>query len=103
MVVPLEDEMADYLEEYAQHLPIHTGVGVERASREEGRYFVTCSDGIFEANHVVVASGTFQAPVVPEFASRLDPRIGNCTPVTTAIPLTPREGGPRRGREPFRS
>ena len=65
---PSKDEMADYLEEHAQHCCDSHGVGVERVSREEGRYFVTCSHGIFEANHVVVASGTFQAPVVPEFA-----------------------------------
>jgi putative flavoprotein involved in K+ transport len=74
---PTKDEMADYLEAYAERfeLPVRTGVPVEHLSRDRGRYVVSCEDRTFEAEHVVVASGTFQTPVVPEFAPLLDPGI----------------------------
>jgi putative flavoprotein involved in K+ transport len=74
---PTKDEMADYLEAYAEYfeLPVQTGVAVERLSREQGRFVVACGERTFEADHVVIASGTFQSPIVPKFAPLLDPGI----------------------------
>jgi putative flavoprotein involved in K+ transport len=74
---PTKDDMADYLEVYAKHfeLPVQTGVTVQRVSREHGRYVVSCRDQTFEADYVVIASGTFQSPIVPAFAPLLDPAI----------------------------
>lgn len=74
---PTKDDMADYLEAYAAHfaLPVETGVQVERLSRQRDRYVVACRGRTFEADHVVIASGTFQSPIVPEFARLLDPGI----------------------------
>jgi putative flavoprotein involved in K+ transport len=74
---PSRDEMADYLEAYAAHfeLPVRTGVRVDGVSKLNGRYLVTAGDRRFEADHVVVASGAYQRPRVPELASGLDPRI----------------------------
>jgi putative flavoprotein involved in K+ transport len=74
---PTKDEMADYLEMYAKHfnLPIRTGVKVDRLWRDGPRYIVDAGDRRFEADHVVVAMATYQAPRVPEFARALDPRI----------------------------
>ena len=73
---PTKDEMADYLEAYAGRfaLPVRTGVRVDRVSREGHRYAVETAHGRFEADHVVVAMGTYQRPRVPAFAKDLDPR-----------------------------
>ncbi len=74
---PTKDQMADYLEAYAKHfdLPVRTGVKVDRLSREGTRYIVEAGDRRFEADHVVVAMATYQAPRVPEFAQSLDSTI----------------------------
>jgi len=70
-------EMADYLEAYATRfaLPVRTGVHVDGLSREGERYVVAAGDQRIEALNVVVATGVMQRPVVPDFASELDPRI----------------------------
>jgi len=74
---PTKDEMADYLEAYAQrfHLPVRTGVKVDRLSKQNSRFMVTAGDQCFEADHVVVAMSNLQKPRVPLFASQLDPAI----------------------------
>jgi putative flavoprotein involved in K+ transport len=74
---PTKDQMADYLEAYAERfeLPIITGVGVDSLRREGDRYVVRAGAHRFVADNVVVASGTFQEPVVPAFAGELDPAI----------------------------
>jgi putative flavoprotein involved in K+ transport len=74
---PTAGEMGDYLEAYAARfdLPVRTGVGVDGVSKHGGRYLVTSGAGRFEADNVVLASGGFQSPAVPAFASELDPGI----------------------------
>ena len=74
---PSKDEVADYLEAYVERftLPVQTGVKVESLSREGDRYVLRTGDRSFEADQVVVASGTFQSPVTPAFADELDPSI----------------------------
>lgn len=75
---PSGNEMADYLETYAAHeeLPIRTGVGVRGVrATDGGGYAIETTDGRLEASQVVVATGAFQHPHVPEFASELDPGI----------------------------
>ena len=74
---PTKDEMADYLEAYARHfaLPVRTGVKVDRLWRQDGRYIVDTALTRFEADHVVVAMATYQAPRLPDFARTLDAGI----------------------------
>src|SRR5689334_17264791 len=79
---PTKDQMADYLEAYARkfQLPVRTGTRVERLWRNGATYMVETSAGggedvRFEADHVVVAMATYQAPRVPPFAQDLDPTI----------------------------
>jgi putative flavoprotein involved in K+ transport len=79
---PTGRQMADYLETYAHHhrLPVETGVRVDRlrASNETdgaGRYTISAGDRQYEATQVIVATGGFQRPHVPELARRLDPGI----------------------------
>ncbi len=74
---PTKDEMADYLEAYARHfdLPVRTGIKVDRLWRDGARYIVELGGRRIEADHVVVAMATYQAPRIPEFAQSLDPAI----------------------------
>jgi len=74
---PTKDEMADYLESYANHfgLPVRMGMRVERLSREGDRYVVLAGGKRLIADHVVIAMASYQRPRVPAFATELDPRI----------------------------
>jgi putative flavoprotein involved in K+ transport len=74
---PTTNEMADYLEAYARRfeLPVRTGVHVDSLAKDGERYVVTAGEQRFEADNVVVATGVMQVPVVPDFASALDPQI----------------------------
>jgi putative flavoprotein involved in K+ transport len=74
---PTARETADYLEAYAARfdLPVRSGVRVDRLTKEQGHYVVICGDHRFEADQVVVATGFYGRPAIPEFASELDPRV----------------------------
>ncbi len=70
--------MADYLEAYAARfdLPVRTGMPVDKVTGDgEGGYTVTANGRRFQADNVVVATGAYQIPTVPAFASQLDPGI----------------------------
>ena len=87
--------MADYLEAYATRfeLPVRTGVRVDRLSRNGNRFVVTAGDRRFEAEQVVVATGAYQTPSVPPFASELDPTIVQMHSTDYRNPSQLREGG----------
>ncbi|MFG1817654.1 flavin-containing monooxygenase [Kribbella sp. NPDC049174] len=74
---PTKDEVADYLESYAARfrLPVRAGVHVDDLSRENGGYVVTSGLSQYYADNVVVATGGYHAPRIPEFAAELDPTI----------------------------
>jgi putative flavoprotein involved in K+ transport len=75
---PTKDQVADYLEAYAAkfELPVRCGVQVQSLSKSDEAYRVDHDNGSFEADNVVVATGTFgRTPNIPDFAAELDPRI----------------------------
>lgn len=74
---PTKQQMADYLESYAQrfHLPVRTGVKVDELSKDGDRFVVTADGQRFESDNVVVAMANYQSPRVPPFAQDLDPGI----------------------------
>jgi len=74
---PTKDETADYLEAYARRfdLPIRLRRRVESLSHHDVGYLVSTSDERYVAEHVVVATGPYQHPKIPHFASGLDPAI----------------------------
>jgi putative flavoprotein involved in K+ transport len=74
---PSTNEMADYLEAYAERfaLPVRNGVRVDALSRTGAHFEVRAGQSRFEADNVVVATGVMQVPVVPEFATQLSPRL----------------------------
>jgi putative flavoprotein involved in K+ transport len=69
-----KERVADYFEAYARKFkaPIRTGVDVRKVERNVGRpgFTVETSEGVIEANRVVVATGPFQHPVIPAIAPK---------------------------------
>jgi putative flavoprotein involved in K+ transport len=74
---PTREEMADYLEAYAEwfELPVRTGVGVDRLARQSGQFVLTAGDRRFVADNVVVAMADYQRPTAPSFAADLNADI----------------------------
>jgi putative flavoprotein involved in K+ transport len=74
---PTKDHVADYLAAYAARfdLPVETGVRVDGLSRRGDRFVITAGDRTWTAANVVVATGTYHTPHVPDIAERLDPGI----------------------------
>lgn len=70
---PTKDELADYLEAYADRhaLPVLTGVHVDALRRDGDMFSITSGDRTWTARRVVVATGANRIPRIPEFASRL--------------------------------
>jgi putative flavoprotein involved in K+ transport len=75
---PTGREMGDYLAAYAERfrLPVRSGVRADRLERRPGGGFlVAAGDERIVADQVVIATGAFQRPHLPAFASDLDPAI----------------------------
>lgn len=72
-----KDQIADYLEDYAEkmEIPVRSGVRVERLSKEGDLFTATTSEGTITARNVIVAMADNQDPKVPDFASDLDANI----------------------------
>lgn len=77
MHLPDKDEVADYLERYAQRfdLPVRSSTRAVRLAHDGERWVLQTSRGTLEADNVVVATGPFQQPKLPAIASTLDARI----------------------------
>ena len=74
---PTRDEVVAYLERYAERfrLPIAFDRRVDSVAARDGRYVVRAGDVEYEADQVVVATGPFQVPRLPDFAERLSPDV----------------------------
>jgi putative flavoprotein involved in K+ transport len=74
---PGKDALADYLEEYALHfnLPILRGVRVTRVAREAAAFRVECGDRTFRCANVIVATGAYSRPRIPDSSALLNPSI----------------------------
>ena len=73
---PGRDEVVAYLTQYARHfaLPVELGSPVRSLRRPDdtGTFLVELADRAYQADQVVIATGPFQVPRVPDFAGRLD-------------------------------
>jgi putative flavoprotein involved in K+ transport len=74
---PNRDEVIAYLEEYVQtfELPIELNSRVKRLTSAVGRFLLEVDGRTINADQVVVATGPFQTPFIPEFASGLAPGV----------------------------
>ena len=92
---PTKNEVADYLEQYAEtsRLPVATGDGVVRLERRGERFAALTDKGFcIAAKAVIVAAGGFQEPIVPEFARRLATEVVQLNPKTYRNPTEIRPG-----------
>jgi putative flavoprotein involved in K+ transport len=74
---PTRDEVVAYLEEYAERfgLPVEEHAPVRSLMTEDGRFVLDVNGRTITADQVVVATGPFQSPYVPEVAERLVPDV----------------------------
>jgi putative flavoprotein involved in K+ transport len=75
---PTRDEVIEYLERYVEtfKLPIALDNGVQSLSFTDDGFVLELEDGSsIEADQVIVATGPFQVPRVPTFATDLAPEI----------------------------
>src|SRR5690242_14162988 len=74
---PTKDEMADYLEAYADRfeLPVRLGTQVAALTQDGDNFIAQVGESRIEAETVVVATGVFEKPYVPAFADELSPAI----------------------------
>jgi putative flavoprotein involved in K+ transport len=75
--LPDKDEVADYLERYADRfdLPIRVDTRVDSLGWDGERYVLRAGGSTIEADNVVVATGPFQRPYIPALASRIAPSV----------------------------
>jgi putative flavoprotein involved in K+ transport len=74
---PIRDEVIAYLEEYAERfeLPVREKAPARRLANEGGRFVLEIDGRTIAADQVVVATGPFQTPYVPELAERLSGEV----------------------------
>ncbi|MBD2714154.1 NAD(P)-binding domain-containing protein [Microvirga sp. STR05] len=73
---PTKDEAAAYLRQYAAHFrfPIHTGqraVSLAPATVGNGYTVQTATGQMYQAQRVIVSTGAYSVPRIPDFAARL--------------------------------
>ncbi|OAI11008.1 FAD-dependent oxidoreductase [Methylomonas koyamae] len=74
----LKDEIVEYVEAFRRKVnpPIMEGVTVTKVCRgDKGLLYVSTSGGEYSAYHLVVATGGYDIPIVPDYAHSLPPRI----------------------------
>ncbi len=74
----VKEQIIEYLDGFLRHVnpPLREGVRVLRViPREGGDFDVFTSDGAWTADHVVVASGGYDLPIVPGWAAALPERV----------------------------
>ena len=74
----LKDEIVDYLEAFAESFapPIVEGVTVQKLSRRfDGRFDIVSTAGDWIADEVIIATGGYDTPIIPDYAANLDPSI----------------------------
>jgi putative flavoprotein involved in K+ transport len=71
--LPEKNQVADYLERYAEHfdLPVRPGTSVKHLARDGDRFVLHNDRVTYHANNVIVATGPFQKSRVPAIASQL--------------------------------
>jgi putative flavoprotein involved in K+ transport len=70
-------EVVQYFDDYVERfrLPVHCGVEVFSVKKLQDRYLVRTSEGEYEADNVVIATGLYQAPKIPKFGKGISPNI----------------------------
>jgi len=74
---PTKDETAEYMEAYADEfaLPIHHGCTVEKVTKQGDRFIVETTDTVYRAKQIVIATGPYNRPFIPDAATGLDTTV----------------------------
>jgi len=66
-------EVVKYFDEYVERfdLPVHCKVEVFSVEKVQEGYLVRTSEGDYEADNVVIATGLFQSPKIPHFSAAI--------------------------------
>jgi putative flavoprotein involved in K+ transport len=75
---PTRNDVIAYLETYAERfaIPVELNSEVKALERtDDGRFRLDLDDRTITADQVVVATGPFQTPYVPELGEKLDPAV----------------------------
>ena len=79
---PTKDEVADYLEGYAERfdLPVELETRVTNLRQSDGDpgFVLTTDSGEITADHVVVATGAYDEPAIPEVAEEVPDEVFMC-------------------------
>jgi putative flavoprotein involved in K+ transport len=88
-------EVVEFITEYAKLIaaPVQCGTTVTSVRRSNGGYKVTSDQGEWHCATVVVASGAFNSPCVPDFASAVPSAISTLTPMEYRNPSQLGAGG----------
>lgn len=75
--LPTKDEIADYLQSYARQFDttFRFACKVERLRKVEGGFMAETAKGAIHARQVIVATGPFHAPYIPDFATELGTKV----------------------------
>ncbi|TQR20340.1 flavin-containing monooxygenase [Psychrobacillus vulpis] len=74
---PTKDEIADYLERYANNfnLPLLLNTEVKKIHKEDTIFKITTECDILEAKNVVIATGSFQYPRIPSLSEDISEEV----------------------------
>jgi putative flavoprotein involved in K+ transport len=88
-------QVADFIAEYAKVIaaPVIDGTTVTSVRRTDDQYLVTTEQGEWTCATVVVATGAFNLPRVPAFATAVPSDIATLTPMEYRNPDQLRQGG----------
>ena len=75
-------EVTEFIERFAKvsHAPVRTGANVTSVRRTDDGYHVTTSLGEIRCRAVVIASGAYSQPTVPQFKDALPASVEQITP-----------------------
>ena len=88
-------EVADLINGYAKDIaaPVQTDTTVTSVSRVDGGYRVVTDQGEWQCQTVVLATGAFNLPRVPEFAAGVPASVTTLTPMDYRNPSQLADGG----------
>jgi putative flavoprotein involved in K+ transport len=74
--MPLAD-VVKYFDDYVKNfnLPVRCGVEVRSVEKDSQGYLVHTSEGNYRASNVVIATGLYQSPNIPEFSRAVPPSV----------------------------
>lgn len=75
---PTKDEVADYLEKYAQQfkLPVKLNTKITKVTKHDGYFHIVTNSGEeFLSKNLIVATGPFQKPFIPSFSEEIPNEI----------------------------